>query len=388
VGEHNICYVHLTYVPIPYGVNEQKSKPTQQSINQLQQRGIQPDIIIGRCAEYLTEKIKQKIALFSDLDPDAVLTGLDVHYVYKLPATLQKQGVLNILEKKLGITIPKSEDSWHALLENLESPIRKITIAICGKYTKLEDSYASINEALLHCSAHTKSTIKLQFIETSEIEQGSITVNDALIGVSGIIIPGGFGSRGTEGKLAIIKHARENNIPLLGICLGMQLMVAEFARNVCSLHNANSTEINPSTPHPVVDILPEQQEVYTKGGTMRLGAYIATLQEGSLAHQLYGSITVSERHRHRYEINPQYHTLFREKGLIISGLYQGRNLAEFIEVKNHPYYIATQGHPELKSSLSVPAPLFLGLVKAALQFNTTKKSYVTPTSLQDVHSEF
>ncbi len=377
VGEHNICYVHLTYVPIPYGVNEQKSKPTQQSINQLQQRGIQPDIIIGRCAEYLTEKIKQKIALFSDLNPDAVLTGLDVNYVYKLPATLREQGILTILEKNLGITIPQSEDLWGSLLKNLEMPEQEITIAICGKYTKLEDSYASINEALLHCSAHTKSKIKLQFIETTEIEKGTILPEDALKGISGIIIPGGFGSRGTEGKLEIIKYARENNVPLLGICLGMQLMVAEFARNVCALHNANSTEINPSTPHPVVDILPEQKEIATKGGTMRLGAYTATLEENSLAHQLYGSTTVSERHRHRYEINPQYHTIFREKGLVLSGLYEGRNLAEFVEVQNHPYFIATQGHPELKSSLLTPAPLFLGLVKAALKYSLNSTNSLT-----------
>jgi CTP synthase len=372
VGPHNICYVHLTYIPIPSGVNEQKSKPTQQSINQLQQRGIQPDIIIGRCSEYLTQNVKQKIALFSDLTPSSVFSGLDVDSVYKLPAILKKQGILDSIEKTLGITLPQNVDSWEGLLKNINNPTQDLTIAICGKYTKLEDSYASINEALLHCGAHTSSKIQLQFIETTKIEQGNLTPFEALQNISGIIIPGGFGSRGTEGKLEIIKYARENNIPLLGICLGMQLIVVEFARNICLLHDANSTEINPSTPYPVVDILPEQKEINTKGGTMRLGAYTAHLEANSLAHTLYKSQTVSERHRHRYEINPQYHSILKQHQLSICGISEQRNLAEFIEIPNHPYFIATQGHPELKSSLLYPAPLFLGLVKAALQFNKIK----------------
>ena len=378
IGRENILYVHLTYVPIPSNVNEQKSKPTQQSVKMLSERGIQPDIIIGRCEEYLTDKIKRKIATFCGVRKEEVISGVDVDNVYKIPLIFDQEGINEIAHRKLRLYSPPDLSEWKRLVNNLSNLEGEITIAICGKYTKLEDSYASIIEALMHCSAHTKHKINLKWIETTEIEEGKMTAQEALAGVQGIIVPGGFGSRGTEGKIEVIRYVRENNIPFLGICLGLQLAVIEFARNVCGLEKAHSTEINPETSHPVVDILPEQKEVTEKGGTMRLGAYPAKLTENSLAFSLYQNQEVSERHRHRYEVNPDYHQVLKEKGLIISGLSPDGKLAEFIELKNHLYFISTQAHPELKSKLLKPAPLFFGLVKAAIE----KKSDTLPNSAE------
>ncbi|MFH1064834.1 MAG: CTP synthase (glutamine hydrolyzing) [Candidatus Woesearchaeota archaeon] len=368
VGEHNMMYIHLTYVPVPSGVNEQKSKPTQQSVNLLRQRGIQPDIIIARCSEYLDPSISKKIATFCDVDEEAVITGVDVDNVYKIPLVFEKQGLSEIIHKKLGIYSPPNLRSWESLVHNLDNLEKEITIAICGKYTKLEDSYASIIESLMHCSAHTKHKINVRWIETTKIEDGQLTAEEALAGVSGMIVPGGFGTRGTEGKIQVIKYARENDLPFLGICLGLQLAVIEFARNGCMLAGANSTEIDPAAKHPVVDILPDQKGITDKGGTMRLGAYKAILNPGTLAYNLYNSEIVWERHRHRYEVNPDYHQKLNSGGLIISGASEDGKLAEFIELNDHPYFIATQAHPELKSMLLEPAPLFFGLVKAAIAF--------------------
>ncbi len=367
IGSDNILYIHLTHVPIPSGVGEQKSKPTQQSINMLRERGIQPDIIIGRCKQKLTDKIKNKISVFGGIEKNAVISGVDVDNVYKIPLSFEEEGICEIIHSKLRLYSPPNLTSWKGLLNNLSNPINEINIAICGKYTELNDSYASINEALMHCSAHTRYKINLKFIETTDIEENKISVEKSLENISGVIIPGGFGSRGTEGKIEVIKFCRENNIPTLGICLGLHLMVVEFARNICNLDNANSTEIDQGTPHPVIDIMPEQKHIENKGATMRLGSYPAWLSENSLARQLYQKELVYERHRHRYEVNPNYHQTLKDKGLIISGLSKDGRLAEFIELNNHPYFIATQAHPELKSKLTEPAPLFLGLIKAAIE---------------------
>ncbi|MBT5022142.1 CTP synthase (glutamine hydrolyzing) [Candidatus Woesearchaeota archaeon] len=368
LGEENVLYVHLTYVPIPAGVNEQKSKPTQQSVKLLRERGIQPDIIIGRCPEFLDEKIKEKIATFCDVEKEAVISGVDVDNVYKIPIIFEKEGICEIIHKKLNIYSPPNLRKWSKLLDNLDSPDGEITIAICGKYTKLADSYASINEALMHCSAHFKRKINLKFIETTEIEENKKTVSELLKGVAGVIVPGGFGTRGTEGKISVIKYCREKGLPFLGICLGLQLAVTEFARHVCGLKDANSTEINSKTPEPVVDIMPEQIQIQNKGGTMRLGAYKAILTKGTLAHTLYGSTEAWERHRHRYEVNPDYHDCLRDNGLVLSGMSEDGILVEFIELKDHHYFIATQSHPELKSKLETPAPLFYGLIDAAVKY--------------------
>ncbi|MBT7902493.1 CTP synthase (glutamine hydrolyzing) [Candidatus Woesearchaeota archaeon] len=369
LGSENVLYVHLTYVPIPTGVGEQKSKPTQQSVNLLRERGIQPDIIVGRCEEFLTERIKEKIAAFGGVSKTAVVSGVDVNNVYKIPLVFEKEGICEIIHKKLKIYSPPDLKKWNKLLTTLDKPTGEITIAICGKYTALADSYASINEALMHCSAHFRKKISLKFIETTEIEQKKQTVKQALKGVSGVIVPGGFGNRGTEGKIEVIKYCRQNKMPFLGICLGLQLAVIEFARHVCGLTDANSTEINLKTPHPVVDIMPEQAQITNKGGTMRLGAYKAILKSKTLATKLYREGIVFERHRHRYEVNPEHHKILQKKGLVLSGLSEDGLLAEFIELpqSEHPYFIATQAHPELKSHLERPAPLFFGLIDAAIK---------------------
>lgn len=359
VGKNNILFVHLTYVPIPMGVDEQKSKPTQQSISLLRQKGIRPHIIMARCSEMLTEKVKQKIVSSSDLNPEEILTALDVNDVYKIPLIFEKQGLSQLLARKLNIPVVPKLDKWKELIENKEKANKEITIALAGKYTSLEDSYASIIEALNHCSSNFSTKINIKWIDTEK--------NLDLSGVDGVIVPGGFGSRGIEGKIKVIKYCRENKIPFLGICLGLQMAVVEFARNVCGIIDANSSEFDFLTKNPIINLLEEQRAIVDKGGTMRLGAYPALIKENSFVHSLYGSTQVSERHRHRYEVNPEYHKILKEKGLILSGVSPDGSLVEFIELPNHPCFVATQAHPELKSSLLKPAPLFKGLVGAALK---------------------
>jgi CTP synthase len=361
VGRDNIIYIHLTYVPIPYGVSEQKSKPTQQSVNLLKQRGIFPDIIIGRCSQFLTKEVKGKISRFCDVHSNAVITGLDVEDIYEIPMVFEQEGLPEIIHKKLNIYSPPDLRKWKQLVQNIRNPKHEITVAMCGKYTKLEDSYASIIESFNHCSAHLECKINLEWVETTDLHDTSF-----LDRVDGVVVPGGFGSRGTEGKIEVIRQVRERDIPFLGLCLGLQLAVIEFARNVCKLEGANSTEMDSDTPHPVIDILPEQREVYEKGGTMRLGAYTALLKEGSLARSLYGVEEASERHRHRYEVNPDYHSAIVEKGMVFSGASRDGRLVEFIELPGLKYFVATQAHPELKSRMEKPAPLFFGFVKACL----------------------
>jgi CTP synthase len=362
VGRSNIVYVHLTYVPIPHGVNEQKSKPTQQSVNLLKQRGIFPDIIIGRCPTYLTREIKRKIANFCDVAPEAVITGLDVDDIYEIPLVFEEEGLSAILHKKLNIYSPPVLGRWREYIENLRRPDREITVAMCGKYTKLEDSYASIIESFNHCAAHLGCKIDLKWVETSDLED-----LHELDGVDGVVVPGGFGTRGTEGKIQVIRLVRERGIPFLGLCLGLQLAVIEYGRHLCGLEGANSTEFDPDTPHPLIDILPEQRDIVDKGGTMRLGAYLALLKEDTLVRRLYDAPEASERHRHRYEVNPDYHDLLQEKGMVFSGLSENGRLVEFIELPDHPFFAATQAHPELKSRMESPAPLFFGFVKACLE---------------------
>ena len=361
VGRENIIYIHLTYVPIPYGVNEQKSKPTQQSVNLLKQRGIFPDIIIGRCSQFLTKEVKAKISNFCDVHPDAVITGLDVEDIYEIPVVFEQEGLPEIIHKKLNIYSPPDLRKWKELIESIRNPQREITVAMCGKYTKLEDSYASIVEAFNHCSAHLRCKINLRWVETTDLKDTSF-----LDDVDGVVVPGGFGSRGTEGKIETIRLTRERNIPFLGLCLGLQLAVIEFSRNVCHLEGANSTEMDPDTPHPVIDILPEQKQVTDKGGTMRLGAYPALLKEKSVVRSLYGIEEASERHRHRYEVNPDYHTILRENGMVFSGTSRDGRLVEFIELPKLKFFVATQAHPELKSRMEKPAPLFYGFIRACL----------------------
>lgn len=360
VGKENILFVHLTYVPVPHGVDEQKSKPTQQSVNLLRQKGVNPDIVIARCSEMLTDKIRKKIALFGNLDSDKVITGIDVDDVHKIPVSFEAQGLGQLIARGLNMPVKVDLDKWKCLIDAKEKATREIVIGIAGKYTALEDSYASIVEALKHCEANLGVRIRLEWIDT---ESGDL---DAMDEVDGVIVPGGFGSRGIEGKIDVVSYCRKNDVPFLGICYGLQMAVIEFARNVCGLKGANTTEVDPKTAYPVVDILEEQKGITNKGGTMRLGAYPAYIKEKSRVFDLYGKDEVSERHRHRYEVNPKYHEILEKNGLVISGISPDGTLVEFIELKDHPYFVGTQAHPELKSSLLEPAPLFMGLVRAAM----------------------
>lgn len=368
VGEGNIFYAHLTYVPVLGAVGEQKTKPTQQSMNLLRERGIQPDIIICRSEKPLTKKSKSKIALFANLKEKEVISNPDAETVYDIPLFFEEQGVQKILKEKLNLKELKYNfKKWKMLVKNIKKPEKKINIAICGKYTELADSYASIIESLKHASAHTKTEINIKQIETTDID--SKKIKSILESIDGIIIPGGFGARGTEGKIKVIKYARENNIPFLGLCLGLQLAVVEFARSI-GLKNANSSELNPKTKYPVIDILPEQKKLMEEkkyGATMRLGSYPAKIKKGSLVQKLYGKTLVYERHRHRYEVNPKYHKILQKKGLVFSGMSPDKRLVEFIELTDKKFFVATQAHPEFTSRFEKPNPLFLGFVKACLK---------------------
>ncbi len=366
VGPNNIAYVHLTYVPILNSVKEEKSKPTQQSVNLLRQRGIQPDIIIGRCARKLDEEIKEKIAIFCDIEKEAVITGLDVDNVYKIPLVFHEEGILKRLNEKLQMNAQPDLENWKTLTNNMQHAPRKVHIALCGKYTKLEDSYASVIEALHHAGAHLNIKPEIHWIETTHIEEKRMSVEHALSFMDGLIVPGGFGSRGAEGKIAGIQYARENNMPYLGLCYGMQLATIEFARHACGLADANSTEIDPHTTYPVIDLLPEQLKIMEKGATMRLGGQDVEIKPHTKAEQLFGH-HARLRFRHRYEVNPAYIETLEQKGLVFSGKAPGREIMQIMELPNHPFFMATQAHPELTSQLKNPCPFFYAFVKACAE---------------------
>lgn len=367
VGRKNSMFVHLTYVPAPENVKEQKSKPTQQSVKLLLERGVFPDLIIARCKDPLSDKVKHKIATFSNLPEEAVLSGHDLSHVYEIPELFYKQGIVPILNKELDLELSEKLDlKWKKLVSNLKDPKKEVTIAICGKYTALEDSYVSIFEALSHCGANVGCRINLKIIETTDVE----TESDAkllLRDVDGVIVPGGFGDRGTEGKIRIINYVRESNTPYLGICLGLQLAVIEYARNECNLKNATSIEFDYLAEHKIIGFLPGQHNDIDKGGTLRLGSYKAILNKNSRVYDIYQKDIVHERHRHRYEVNPEYHKVLSKNGLELAGFSPDGKLVEFISLKDHPYFVATQAHPELKSKLEEPAPLFQGLIDAAIE---------------------
>ena len=357
-GEH-VLYVHLTYVPMLSNVNEQKTKPTQQSVALLRSRGIQPDIILARAQDILQDSIKQKIALFSGVSQQNVITAKDVNNIYEIPLLFLDEGLEKALNK-FGLQAHVSS-SYKELITRMKQAKNTATIAICGKYTSLEDSYASIIEAIKHASAHTNMQTSILWVDTSNEE----TLEEQLQNADAVIVPGGFGSRGVEGKIRAIRYCREHNKPFLGICYGLQLAVVEHARSLGL--KAHTTEADPQTKEPVVKILKEQETITQKGGTMRLGAYQAKLNKESLIAKLYGATAVSERHRHRYEVNPEYHKQLATKGLIFSGMSPDGLLVEFIERDDQDFFVATQAHPELQSTLEQPAPLFLGLLQAIVQ---------------------
>jgi CTP synthase len=372
VGRENIMFVHLTYIPIPSGVNEQKSKPTQASIHQLNQAGIYPDIIIGRCAVRIQDTIKEKIARVANIPIENVISGIDVNPIFDLPLVFEEQQMAAIIHKRLNIYSPPDFSTLRRLVSNLKQldnpDANTRTIAICGKYVDLEDSYASVREALIHCSAHLDVKIDLRYIDTTDITERNIA--EIMKGINGVIVPGGFGIRGIEGKIRVIQYLRENNIPFLGICLGMQLAVIEFARNVCGITNANTSEIEQdgrTTQDAVIDILPEQKKVKEKGGTMRLGGQDVEIKKATIAEKLYGGTSVRKRFRHRYEVNPDYISKLESHGLVFSGKAPGKEIMQIMELPGHIFFMAAQFHPELTSRLETPSTLFYNFVQATIK---------------------
>src|SRR6266436_3617485 len=371
VGSDNAIYIHLTLVPYIQTAHEVKTKPTQHSVMKLREIGIQPDILLCRTDRALSKEIKDKIALFCSVEPGSVFTAADVSTIYELPLALHEEGLDDRVAELLNIwsRAPRL-DKWEKIVKAIKEPSREVRIAIVGKYVDLTESYKSLNEALVHGGIAHDTRVSLDYIDSTQIEQ--LGADTLLQHADAILVPGGFGVRGTEGKIAAVKYARERKVPFFGICLGLQMAAIEFSRNVCGLEQANSIELDEATPHPVVSLMAEQKQVTAKGGTMRLGAYPCTLKPGSLASKLYGRQEISERHRHRYEINNAYRAQLEDKGMIASGVNEQLGLVEVIELQGHPYFIGRQFHPEFQSKPFQPHPLFAGFVKAALEQRARK----------------
>ena len=366
VGRQNVCYVHVTLVPFIGPSGEQKTKPTQHSVTELRSRGIQPDAIVCRSEEAISSDLKRKISSLCDVPVEAVVNAADADSLYDIPLVLHDEGLDRVVCNILGLpdTEPDLRD-WHDLVRRVGEATRPTRIGIIGKYVSLPDAYLSVVEALKHAGFHHGSDVQIEWIQAEDVE--GLLAEDRLRDLDGIVIPGGFGERGVEGKVAAAGYAREHLLPCLGLCLGMQVMTIEFARNVLGLAGANSTEFDPQTPHPVIDLMDSQRDVTDKGGTMRLGAYIAQLETGSKVARAYGTTVVSERHRHRYEFNPVYRRRFDGTGFRCSGTSPDGRLVEFIELDDHPFWIGTQAHPEFMSRPTKAAPLFRDFIGAAAE---------------------
>lgn len=370
VGRDNVCYVHVTLVPFIGPSGEQKSKPTQHSVTELRSRGIQPDVIVCRSDEPLSDSLKRKISNQCDVDNRAVINAVDVKNIYELPLIFHDEGFDTVICDVLRIDAPIDLSHWRQLVARIEASVSPVRIGLIGKYVDLHDAYLSVIESLKHAGFHHGAQIEVIWIQAEDVE--GLLADEAMGSLDGIVIPGGFGPRGIEGKIRAVEYARENKVPCLGLCLGMQVMTVEFARNVVGLKDANSTEFNAATPHPVIDLMNDQREVTEKGGTMRLGAYYAVLQPGTKVANAYGEPVVSERHRHRYEFNLNYRARVEEAGLICSGTSPDKRLVEFVELENHPFWVGTQAHPEFKSRPDRPHPLFRELIGAALKFRAQR----------------
>jgi len=366
LGKENVLYIHLTLIPFINTAGELKTKPTQHSVNKLREIGIQPDILLCRTSRPLSPEIKAKIALFGNVDRDAVITAKDVECVYEVPLAFHNEGLDEKVIKLLNIWTrsPKLEQ-WERIAKKVKNPKSGITIGIVGKYVDLQDSYKSLHEALVHGGITNNVCVNFVYIDSEEIEKAG--PRHLLKDVDAVLVPGGFGSRGIEGKISTIQYVREKKIPFFGICLGMQVAAIEIARNLCGLKDANSSEFNVDTPHPVIDMMLEQKNITSKGGTMRLGAYPCIVKKGTLAFKAYGKVEISERHRHRYEVNNIYRENMEKAGVVFSGLSPDGGLVEIMEYKNHPWFLGCQFHPEFKSRPMQPHPLFEEFVKAAIQ---------------------
>jgi len=365
-GRQNTLYIHLTLVPFIQTAGELKTKPTQHSVKTLQQIGIQPDILLCRTDRYLDQAIKKKIGLFCNLPGDAVITAKDVESIYEVPIVFHKESLDEKIVEYLNMwTRTPDLSSWEQLVERIKKPKVETTIAVVGKYVHLMDSYKSLHAALIHAGIANDARVQIRYVDSEEIEKDGL--GQSLEGVDGILVPGGFGNRGIEGKIQVARYARENQYPFLGICLGMQCAVIEFARSVCGFSDANSSEFDENTKYPVIDLMDHQRGVEKKGATMRLGSYPCKISPNSLAHQIYRKDEVSERHRHRYEVNNEYRTKLQELGFYTSGLSPDGKLVEIMELKGHPWFLGCQYHPEFQSKPMSPHPLFRDFIRAALE---------------------
>ena len=365
VGRENVCYVHVTLVPFIGPSGEQKTKPTQHSVTELRSRGIQPDVIVCRSEAAISDELKRKISNLCDVPPSAVVNAADARNLYEVPLVMHAEGLDEFICNLFGftaMTIDLSE--WEALVDRVENATRPVRVGIIGKYVSLIDAYLSVVESLKHGGFFHGADVEIVWIQAEDVE--GMLAAGRLRDLDGIVIPGGFGERGVEGKIAAANYAREHAIPCLGLCLGMQVMTIEYARNALGLTGAHSSEFAPRTPHPVIDLMETQRDVTEMGGTMRLGAYVAKLEPGSQVARAYGSEVVSERHRHRYEFNPKYRSRFDDSDFVCSGTSPDGRLVEFIELRNHPFWVGTQAHPEFKSRPERPAPLFREFIAAAL----------------------
>lgn len=367
IGRQNAIFIHLTWVPFIKTAGEVKTKPTQHSVKALREIGIQPDILLCRTDEFLSDDIRAKIALFCNVDIECVFTAKDVSCIYEVPLVFHRQGVDEKIVDLLNIWTGRPHlEAWEEVVEKFTHPTCEVSIAVVGKYVHLKDSYKSLNEALIHGGIANDCRVNLRFIDSERIEKDGL--GHQLEGADGILVPGGFGLRGTEGMIQAVRFARTKKIPFFGICLGMQMAVVEYARHVCGMVGANSSEFDETTPYPVIDLLPEQKQVKEKGGSMRLGAYPCILEEKSFAHEAYGIKEISERHRHRYEVNNDFRPLLTDKGLKITGTSPDGRLVEVVEIEDHPWFLGCQFHPEFKSRPTDPHPLFKEFIAAALRF--------------------
>ncbi|MFQ5587671.1 MAG: CTP synthase [Nitrospiria bacterium] len=364
LGKEHVLYLHLTLVPYIKAADELKTKPTQHSVNKMREIGIQPDILLCRTERHVPADLKRKIALFCSVEPEAVVTGRDVGNIYELPLVFHEEKLDEIIIKKLGFETPSPQlGKWESMLQNLQKPDGEVTIALIGKYVDLKDSYKSLYESLIHGGIANKVKVNVEWINSEQLETEG--VETFLSDVDGVLVASGFGKRGIEGKISAIRYARENKVPFLGICLGMQCALIEFARNVADLSRANSAEFEPDSPQAVIDLMPDQRHLRDKGATMRLGAYPCRLKKDTQVHAVYQNLDISERHRHRYEANNTYRDQLEKAGLVFSGLSPNGELAEIIELKDHPWFVGVQFHPEFKSRPQSPHPLFEGFIKAA-----------------------
>jgi CTP synthase len=367
LGEKNTLFIHLTLIPYLASAGELKTKPTQHSVRALSELGVQPDIIVCRTEHPVPMEMRRKIALFCNVSPNDVIEAMDAETIYDVPLLMRKEKLDQRALYKLDIYNDKDADleSWKNFLGKLKNPTEQITVGLVGKYVELKDSYKSIAEALIHAGAMNETKVNVIWISSESLVDGDY--QKKLSDLDGILVAPGFGERGIEGKINAVKYARENKVPFFGICLGMQCAVIEYARNVLGLEDAHSSEMNPETTNPVIDLMEEQKTVTNKGGTMRLGAYACRLEKGSLAHHIYGKLNIQERHRHRYEFNNAYLEQFKNAGMIPTGMNPESNLVEIVEIKDHPFFIGVQFHPEYKSNVANPAPLFVHFVKAVLK---------------------